>query len=285
MKSVDFSGMSPLLHFHAGDDASLAYRYYRPDGESSKGSEVLVHGSSASSNSMHVLAKAFAKAGYAAFALDMRGHGASGTKGKISYFGQLENDIDAFSRSLALPKSSTLIGFSARDGLALRFAGRARQGEFESYLLLSPFLSQNTPNYSPDSGGWVNVGFPRVFAISLLNFIGIQRFNDMPVTDFALTEATKYHLTPEYSLAHATNFRPMRDHAANIQAVHQPCSVLAGIDDEVFYTDTLKSIFRSQGKNWPVTLLAGIGHIALTLDPGAVNAAAQAVSAMRAKAS
>jgi non-heme chloroperoxidase len=281
-KSVDFSDMPPLLHFSAGDGAALAYRYYSPYGTTTKGSIVLVHGSSASSNSMHVLAKAFAKAGYAAYALDIRGHGASGPKGTISYVGQLEDDLDSFTHAVSLPKPSTLVGFSSGGGFVLRFAGSARQDKFQSYLLLSPFLSHNAPNFHPGSGGWVHVGVPRVIAVSILNLVGIRAFNDMPVTSFALNEEAKSFLTPEYSFALAANFQPRRDYEANIKSVHQPCAVLAGKNDEVFYTDKLEGAFRKQGRNWPVTLLPGIGHIPLTLEPSAVNAAVEAVEKMRA---
>lgn len=280
-KAVDFSDLPPLKHFSAEDGASLAYRYYSPALVVARGSIVLVHGSSASSNSMHLLAKAFAKAGYATYALDIRGHGDSGPKGVISYIGQLEDDLDSFTHAVSLPKPSTLAGFSSGGGFVLRFAGSRRQEEFQNYLLLSPFLSQNAPNYRPDSGGWVNVGIPRVIAISLLNGVGVHAFNDMTVTSFALNEEAKAFLTPEYSFAMASNFRPERDYEANIEAVHQPCAVVAGASDEAFFTDRLESTFRKQGKNWPVTLLPGVGHITLTLDSGAINASVKAVEGMR----
>ena len=57
-KTVDFSGMPPLRRYTAQDGASLAYRHYPPQGASAPGSVVLVHGSAASSESMHVLARA-----------------------------------------------------------------------------------------------------------------------------------------------------------------------------------------------------------------------------------
>ena len=279
-KSVDFSDMPPLLHFAAADGVALAYRYYSPNAATGRGSVVLVHGSSASSNSMHVLAKAFAKAGIAAYSLDIRGHGASGSKGTIRYVGQLEDDLDSFTHAVPLPKPSTLAGFSSGGGFVLRYAGSARQDKFQSYLLLSPFLSQDAPNSRPGSGGWVNVGVPRVIALSVLNLAGIRGLNDMPVASFALNEEAKSFLTPEYSFALAANFRPQRDYEANIKSVHQPCAVIAGTSDEAFYTDKLESTFRKQDKNWPVTLLAGINHIALTLEPAAINAAVKAVERM-----
>ena len=48
------------------------------------------------------MAKGFAAAGYTAYALDIRGHGASGTKGHIAYIGQLEDDMEDFVHSTKL---------------------------------------------------------------------------------------------------------------------------------------------------------------------------------------
>ncbi|NMM81029.1 alpha/beta hydrolase [Acidovorax sp. SRB_14] len=278
-EAVDFSDLPPLLRYKGEGGTVLAYRRYATAGEP-QGSVVLVHGSSASSNSMHVLAKAFAKAGYEAYALDMRGHGASGAKGTIDYIGQLEDDLAAFVQMVSLAKPSTLAGFSSGGGFVLRFAGSERQDAFQSYLLLSPYLSHEAANFRPGSGGWVSVGIPRVVGLAVLSRLGIRRFNALPVTNFALSEEAKTFLTPTYSFSLAANFQPQRDYEANIRAVHQPVAVVAGASDEVFKTDTLEAIFRAQGKDWPVTLLPGIGHIALTLDSRAVNAAVQAVEAM-----
>jgi non-heme chloroperoxidase len=281
-KSVDFADLPPSMYFTANEGVSLAYRYYSPSGAQPEGSVVLVHGSSASSNSMHVLAKAFAQAGLAAYALDIRGHGASGTKGKIAYIGQLEDDIDAFTHAVAPVKPSTLVGFSSGGGFVLRFASSARQDQFQSYLLLSPFLSHHADNYRPGSGGWADVGVPRIIALSILNSLGVHSFNDLPVTRFALSEDAKKFLTPEYSFALAVNFQPHRDYLSDIRSVHQSCAVIAGMSDEVFYTDKLEEIFRKQGKDWPVLLLPGIGHITLTLEPHAVQTVVKTVKGLQA---
>lgn len=281
--AVDFSDLPVIERFTSRDGSSLAYRRYGPSGQNTRGSVVLIHGSSASSNSMHVLAKAFADAGYSAYALDVRGHGASGTKGTISYVGQLEDDLDAFLDSAAPPNPRTLVGFSSGGGFVLRFAGSTRQDRFENYLLLSPYLSQEAPNYRAASGGWVSLGLPRVVAISALNAIHVRAFNDLPVIAFALNEKAKSFLTPQYSFALAANFQPQRDYKSNIRAVHQPVAVLAGSRDELFETSALQSIFRSQGKPWPVTLLPGVGHISLTLDPFAARASVAAVEKMQAQ--
>jgi non-heme chloroperoxidase len=280
-KRVDFSDLPPLLHFTALDGASLAYRKYSPPSASPRGSIVLVHGSSASSNSMHPMAKAFAQAGYVAYALDIRGHGDSGRKGQIAYIGQLEDDLEALMRAVSPPLPSTLAGFSTGGGFALRVAGSARQSMFQNYLFLSPFLSQNAPTYRPATGSWVSVGVPRIVGITMLNAVGLKAFNDLPVMRFALNEQAKAFLTPEYSFALASNFRPERDYAANVMAARGPRAIVAGAADELFFTEKFEPTIRSLGKSWPVTLLPGIGHIPLTLEPAALTAAVAAVERMR----
>src|SRR4051794_7629585 len=152
-KNVDFSDLPELSYFTARDGTKLAFRVYPAASGAAKGSVVLVHGSSASSSSMHLMAKGFAAAGYAAYALDIRGHGESGTKGRIAYIGQLEDDMEDFVHSTPLPQPSTLLGFSSGGGFVLRFAGSPRQTLFTNYLLLSPFLGQDSPTSRPGSGG------------------------------------------------------------------------------------------------------------------------------------
>ena len=279
-KNVDFSDLPELSYFTARDGAKLAFRAYPAASDAGKGSVVLVHGSSATSSSMHLMAKGFAAAGYAAYALDVRGHGKSGTTGHIAYIGQLEDDMEDFVHSTTLALPSTLVGFSSGGGFVLRFAGSPRQELFSNYLLLSPWISQDAATLRPGNGGWATVGVLRIIAIAVLNGFGVHAFDDLPVVRFAVAERDKALLTPQYSFALAQNFRPERDYQANIRAVRQPLRVLVGQNDEVSYADRFAAVFKTAGKDVPVTVLPGIDHISLTLDPVAVQAAIAAVENM-----
>ena len=279
-KNVDFADVPAASHFTARDGMQLTFSAYPALESKSKGSVVLVHGTSAERSSMHVLAKAFAAADYAAYALDVRGHGESGTKGSIAYVGQLEDDLEDFMRYVKPARPATLAGFSSGGGFVLRFAGGNRQEQFSSYLLLSPFISQDSPTSRPGSGGWVSLGLPRYLAIALLNAAGVHAFNGLPVIKFALNEKAKTFLTSQYSYALAENFRPQQDYRANIRAVREPVRLIVGQDDEVFHADRFAAVFKSEGKDVPVTILPGIGHILLTLEPRAVEAAVAAVRSM-----
>ncbi len=279
-KQIDNSDLPAPSRLMARDGTPLAYRLYPSTGDIASGNVVLVHGSSASSRSLHVMAKAFAAAGYTVYALDIRGHGDSGIKGHIAYIGQLEDDLEDFVRSVKTTPPTTLVGFSSGGGFALRFAGSNRQKLFSNYLLLAPFLGQDAPTYRPDSGGWISVGIPRIVAISMLNAIGVRAFNELAVTQFALNDEAKTLLTPQYSYALAQNFRPEKDYGATLRAVNQPLRVIVGQDDEVFRADQFAAVFKAEGKEVPLTLIPDMGHISLLLEPVAVQAAVAAVNDM-----
>ncbi|MEX3963006.1 alpha/beta hydrolase [Paraburkholderia sp. EG286B] len=83
-KEVDFSDLPALRRYTARDGASLAWRAYLPQAGAPHACVVLIHGSSASSASLHPLARQFAATGYTACVPDIRGHGESGRKGTIA---------------------------------------------------------------------------------------------------------------------------------------------------------------------------------------------------------
>ena len=149
-RSVDFSDLAQLKRYTARDRARLAFRAYAPAASPAKGSAVLIHGSSASSTSLHLLAKGLAQAGYAVYAL-------------------------------------------------------------------------------------------------------------------------------------ATNFRPHDDYRADIRAAKQPLYVLVGQDDEIFYADQFSTVFEEAGRPVPVTLLPGVGHVDITLQPAAIQATAETLDSLRKK--
>jgi alpha-beta hydrolase superfamily lysophospholipase len=275
-KNVDISDLPAPRRVAARDGERLAYRTYAPQG-TPRGSVVLLHGSLASSLSMHVLAKALAEAGLAAYALDVRGHGGSGTKGQIAYVGQLDDDLEDFMRNVQPARPATLTGFSAGGGFALRVAAGERHVLFDQYLLLAPFISQDAPTYRAGSGGWVSVGVPRIVALSVLNAAGVHALDALPVTRFAPNDQAKEMLTPAYGHALASNYRPRADWRASLRSASQPMRVLAGQQDEAFFAERYAGLFQAEGKDVPVTLLPGVGHVGLVLQPQAVQAVMAAV--------
>ena len=276
--AVDFSDLPPLQPYTARDGTRLMFRLYASSPEPAKESVVLIHGSSARSTSLHPLARSFGQAGYAAHALDMRGHGESGTQGQIDYIGQLEDDLEDFLRATEPPGKRVLLGFSSGSGFALRFAASDRQTLFDRYVLLAPFLHQDAPTARPEAGDWVAVGIPRIIGLTVLNRFGLTQLNSLPVQAFALGAEARRSLTPTYSYALATNFRPYDDYRADIAAAERPLRVLVGEDDELFHAEQFRPVFEAAGRPVPVQTLPGVSHIGLTLEPTAVRAVVAATA-------
>lgn len=279
-QKADFRSVPPPQHYTARDGVRLAWHAYPAaaaagaTAERPAGRVVLVHGSSARAQSMHLLAQALVEKGYDVVALDMRGHGGSGPRGQAAYIGQLEDDVEDFLRAVPHAGPQTLMGFSAGGGFALRFAGSARQSLFDRYVLLAPYLHHNAPTERGGSGGWASVGIPRIVALAVLTRAGITRWNDLPVLRFALAPAARSLLTPSYSYTLATNFRPHDDYRSDIRQARGPLCILAGEEDELFHAERYAEVFAQAGKPVPVTLLPGVNHVGLTLDRGAVQAIA-----------
>ena len=288
-KDVDFTTLPPLQSISARDKSPLTYREYLPV-DTPKAAMVVVHGSSASSSSLHPLALTLAAAGWQVIAVDIRGHGGSGTRGRAAYVGQLEHDLEDLmaSRRQTTPTVPptvaptvaptvgpiVLAGFSSGGGFALRIAGGSHQDLFDGYLLLAPFLSQDAPTYRPGAGGWVSVGIGRIVALAILNGFGIHRFNDLPVNLFAIDPDSTEPLTGSYNFPLSDNFRPERDWQGTIQRAVRPLRVLVGADDEAFRADQFAGAFESAGRTGVVNLVPGVSHTSLT-----VNAEALAVIA------
>jgi len=243
---------------------------------------VLVHGLGISSGLMHVLAKSFAVTGFAVYALDIRGHGESGVMGKITYVGQLEDDIEDLVRTINPTRPLSLVGYSAGGDFALRVAGSSRQKLFDNYVLLAAGLGPNAPTIRKDRFSFLSVGIPRAIAIALLDAAGVHAFDNLPVArlGFEGEFAKSHHMLTSYSFALASNFGVERDYRANIRAVDRPLRVVVGRDDDLLYADRLREVFKAEGKDVPVTIVEGINHLTIVLDPIPVQAAIDAVKAM-----
>jgi alpha-beta hydrolase superfamily lysophospholipase len=285
-KGVRFDGMPALRYFTARDGTPLAYRHYEAaDKGNERGSVMLVHGSSANSNSVHPLALSLVDAGYAVYAFDIRGHGQSGERGRVHYIGQLDDDLEDFVNATKPAKPRTLLGFSSGGGFVLRVAGKPRGVQFDNFLLMAPFIHHAAiTNRSSDAAGWASVGIPRFVALALLNRVGVTQWNDLPVLGFAVSDSPGADLVRQYSYALAVSFQPLDDYPAGIRAIARPTEVLAGADDELFFADKYRPLFDEAGRqDIPVTVVPATGHINLTLTAAGRAAAVAAVQRLDGK--
>lgn len=275
--AASMTGLPPLLHFTGGDGQSLAYRHYAPNTSAPiHGSVTLIHGSSADSRSMHSLARALATAGLAVYALDVRGHGASGGHGHIAYLGQLDDDLHLFAQHVRPAQPAMLAGFSSGGGLAFRIAAGAKAKDFAGYVLLAPFLGHDAASTRSDADGWASVSMPRMIALTILNRLGVERFNHLTVLRFGLDEWGQHNLTPGYDYNLAFNMRPGPDLAGDIARLSVPMHILVGADDELMRADAYAPLFKNSGTPVNVMHLPHTDHAGLILQARAIQRVVQA---------
>jgi alpha-beta hydrolase superfamily lysophospholipase len=280
-RAVDRSAMPDIERFQARDGTGLAYRHYPVRAAAVGRVAILIHGSSGSSTSIHALADALAARGVETFAVDVRGHGASGARGDIGYVGQLEDDLADFVAVVrkANPDAPlTLIGHSSGGGFALRVAASPIQNLFARTVLLAPYLGYQAPTNRPDAGGWVSADLPRIIALTMLRRIGIDCCDALPVVAFAVPPNSEKILVSAYTERLRRNFANHPDFRGDIAAATRPLTIFSGADDELMLAD--KYIEAARGLTPPVDvkLIDGVNHMGIVSAPKAVSVIADDVA-------
>lgn len=280
--TVDMSTLPAIERFQARDGTALGFRHYAAIGPSTGRAAIVVHGSSGSSgNTIHALSWALAQHGVESYALDIRGHGVSGTRGDIAYVGQLEDDLADFVAEIRKTNPAvplTLIGHSAGGGFALRVAGSKIQNLFARTVLLAPYLGYNAPTNQPNSGGWANADVPRVIALMLLRSIGIACCDALPVVAFAVPPNTAKSLVPAYTERLRSNFGVHRDFRTDLDAATRPVTIYSGVNDELMVADKYVEAVRGGTPPVDVKLIEGVNHMGIVSAPKAVSVIADDVA-------
>jgi pimeloyl-ACP methyl ester carboxylesterase len=275
VKEIDETGAPDLSRYQARDGTWLAYRIYAAENGARDGIAILAHGSSASSIEMNAVAKALAGAGVTAVALDMRGHGASGTRGDIAYPGQLDDDLADLVATLrkAYPAARfSLIGHSAGGGFALRIAGSKLGEAFDRFVLLAPYLGYSAPTNRPAEGPglWAQPDLPRIRATVILEKLGIDWPQSLPALAFASAPEAKMFVTSQYSFRLMGNYTAPPDWQDAFAHAKGRITVIAGADDELMDADSYKRTLPPLGV--PLTILPGVDHIGIVHQPEAIKA-------------
>jgi pimeloyl-ACP methyl ester carboxylesterase len=284
-KSVDFSALPALERFQARDGTALGFRHYPASGPAAGRAAIVVHGSSGSSGTtIHALSAALAARGVETFAIDIRGHGASGTRGDIGYVGQLEDDLADFVTVVRKTTPSaplTLIGHSSGGGFALRVAGSPIQNLFARTVLLAPYLGYNAPTNQPNSGGWASADIPRIVALMMLQRIGIDCCDALPVVAFAVPPNSAKTLVPAYTERLRSNFGVHRDFRTDLAAATKPLTIISGAADELMLADKYAEAVRGVTPPVNVKLIDGVNHMGIVSSPAAISIIADDVATTR----
>jgi len=280
--TVDMSTLPAIARYQARDGTALGFRHYPATGPATGRVAIVVHGSSGSSgNAIHALSSALAQRGVESYAVDIRGHGVSGTRGDIGYVGQLEDDLEDFVavvRTTTPTAPLTLIGHSAGGGFALRVAGSNIQNLFARTVLLAPYLGYYAPTNRPNSGGWASADMPRIIALTMLRRLGIECCDALPVLAFAVPPNSEKSLVPAYTERLRGNFATHLDFRTDLAAATRPVTIYSGADDELMLADKYAEAVRGATPPVSVKLIDGINHMGIVSNPRAVSIIADDVA-------
>ncbi|MGO9418844.1 alpha/beta fold hydrolase [Roseiarcus sp.] len=278
---IDAVGSPELSRFQARDGTWLAYRLYAATNGARDRIAILAHGSSAQSVEMNTIAAALAAAGVTAVAMDVRGHGASGTRGDIAYLGQLDDDLADLLGELkkANPvERFLLIGHSSGGGFALRVAGEPLGEAFDKFVLLAPYLGYRAPTNRPAEGPglWASPDIPRIVATLALGRFGMDWPQALPAIAFANAPVAKMDVTPVYTYRLLQNYTAPEDWKGAFGKAKGRVAVIAGAEDELM--DALAYQRELPPLGVPVTILPGVDHMGVVWRPEAIKAIVAALN-------
>ena len=281
-KGIDWSTLPPLERFQARDGTWIGYRHYAPKGTETGRGAIFIHGSSGSSGTVnHALTHAIAARGVETWALDIRGHGGSGTRGDIGYVGQLEDDLVDFVahvRKSAPDLPLTLIGHSAGAGFSLRVAATPiMQDMFVRTVLLAPYLGYDAPTNKPHSGGWASADIPRLLGLAALRKLGIDCCAQLPVLALAVPSSSARYLVSTYSDRLMRNFAT-RGYRIDLPATTRPITIFGAAEDEMMISDKYAEAVQAIKPSIDVKIIDGINHMGIVTNPKAVSAIAEDVA-------
>jgi alpha-beta hydrolase superfamily lysophospholipase len=139
--------MDPILttgRFKTESNAHLFYRRWTSDGQS-KGTIVITHGLGEHSGRYVHVGDFFARAGFTAFAFDLRGHGSS--DGRPIFIGRYQDyldDLESTITYLGRPEPLILFGHSMGGQIVLAYA-QSEKNLPAGYIAASPWLSLSRP--------------------------------------------------------------------------------------------------------------------------------------------
>lgn len=141
--------------------------------------------------------------------------------------------------------------------------------------MLAPYLGHAAPTTRPASGGGTAPYIGRIIGLSFLNWTGVTALNGLPTLAFATAPG---HPPQLWSYRLMTNFAADDDYIGDLRRSAGKIAILVGARDERMYADQYGPMLSKLSPPPPLTVLPGLGHMAVVSDPSALKATVDALS-------
>ncbi|MFZ1991796.1 MAG: alpha/beta hydrolase [Alphaproteobacteria bacterium] len=213
-------------------------------------------------------------------AIDLRGHGnSSGPAWDLDHVGKYDDDLADIAGVLRKEDPNAkiiLAGHSMGGGIVLRYALKSDAPAIDGYLLFAPLLgtgaptmrTQGTAGNASNGANFTHFRAPRLFGVLMLNLVGIQALNHLPILYF--NQPPKY---PAYGFAALSSMQPNapKDYRAAFAAIKAPLLLVAGSKDEAFIASAYPAVVRQYSRGDAI-IVDGATHNSVLSDPRAIDA-------------
>jgi pimeloyl-ACP methyl ester carboxylesterase len=276
--TTNTEGNGEMVRFTMRDGTTLAARYFPADSERIV---LMLHGVTGSSEALQVPAALLRETIDASvYALDLRGHGASGgTRGDIDYVGQYEDDLADTITALrdTYPDHELIVaGYSMGGAITLRYAAQ-KQHMVDGYVLIAPNMGTEAPtarteapaDLDPNAEPFLQLHIPRIIGIAMFDGMGVRVFNGLPTMFFNLPEPFVH----TYSYRAMMNSTPA-DYRASFEAIEVPLLVVVGGADETMLADEFPPMV-AELSDGEVQIIPGETHSGVLYSRSLVDAIAE----------
>jgi len=265
-------------HFAARDGAAIFGRVFDAPSHTTI---LLVHGVASDGAALIRPASLLRDAtGARVIAIDLRGHGkSSGPPWDLDHIGEYDDDLADITGTLRRDDPNAKIvlgGHSMGGGIVLRYALKVDAPTIDGYLLFAPLLGTGAPTMrtrgsagnAADGANFTHFRTPRLFGVLMLNLVGIQILNHLPILYF--NQPPK---NPAYGFNALSSMQPNapKDYRAAFAAVKAPLLLVAGSKDEAFIASAYPAVIKQYGHG-SATIIDGATHNSVLSDPRAIDA-------------
>ena len=159
----------------------------------------------------------------------------------------------------------------------MRVAAAPVGASFDRFVLLAPYLGYRAPTNRPSDGPgrWAAPDLPRIAAMTMLGWLGIDWAQSLPVIAFASRPEAAMVTVSRYSYRLLIDYGPPRDWEGALKSAGSKIELIAGLDDELMDAEAYQRAVAPLGPR--VTLLPGVDHMGIVYKPAALEAIVQAV--------
>lgn len=246
-EQICHAALPELQSFETRNKSKLFFRHYPAE---SNLVVILLHGIAEDGKYLFRLAEYLSNNQIAqVYTPDVRGYGESPIRrGDVDYIGQLDDDLADLMNLIKRnhPDMRLVLGGHSIGGASvLRFSGGRYNHLVDAYLFLAPYIP-NAPYLRNDNeNAQTSVSIPKLILLSILEIVRLRSFHHWKILSVDKPVQVRHGSETLNISFRLIMSRIPKNYQKDIAAITEPSFVLVGEKDELFHSDKIESVFKS----------------------------------------